>query len=311
MKKYLLWILALSFAQLSFAQSGGFPSQPTFINVKTSHSAVPYYRWNRTGGGSDEKISQFVNRSAGLNIELCTDLLSCTAAFQITRTGTTAEAFNLTGDVLYLNGNDNAAVDFRLNNNFSSTTNRASKLTTGAAGNVSLQLCGDDFSSCTPWIGTGSRSGNTAGLITLTGTTINAAGNLQENSIDVQTVETGSFTVTVDTGCTTQPSGTANYTKMGSIVHIDFPNLDCTSNATGKTMAAGVIPAAIRPATAQVSCTQILVDNGANMLGQVLIPTSGNAIWSASPTLVGGFTNSGSWSSKGGTTRDMCSYYLN
>ena len=97
------------------------------------------------------------------------------------------------------------------------------------------------------------RTGTTVDTINLTATTV------QTNGSDA-THETGTFTLTLDTGCTTSPSGTATYAKSGNVVVVDLPDISCTSNATNKVFTTD-FPAAIQPSTPQFPLCAVF-DNG-------------------------------------------------
>jgi hypothetical protein len=64
------------------------------------------------------------------------------------------------------------------------------------------------------------------------------------------TPSVGTGTLTLSTGCTSSPTATFNYSKIGNVVTLRMmTSLSCTSNSTIKSMAAATLPAAIRPTT--------------------------------------------------------------
>lgn len=93
----------------------------------------------------------------------------------------------------------------------------------------------------------------------------------------------GSFTATL-TGCTTSPTGTVNYAKIGNVVTLSFAaSITGTSNTTVATITG--LPTAVRPASQHVLNARVL-DNGAAAITLVRIETDGTI------TL---FSNMGGW----------------
>lgn len=102
----------------------------------------------------------------------------------------------------------------------------------------------------------------------------------------------GSYTATI-TGCTTSPTVTVTYQRIGNMVMMDIPTLTCTSNTSQFTLTGA--PAGIRPATTtgrhNVSATQ---DSGTtlqsseydmNTSGTLTFYTGGNSSgWTAAGT---------------------------
>lgn len=76
----------------------------------------------------------------------------------------------------------------------------------------------------------------------------------------VATSTSGTFTLTVASGCTTTPTSTATYTKIGNMVTLNLgAGLTCTSNAAGFT-ASGLI-AALQPASVTGSTPSAVCNN--------------------------------------------------
>ena len=99
----------------------------------------------------------------------------------------------------------------------------------------------------------------------------------------------GSFTATL-TGCTTVPTVTVNYTRVGNVVTMGWSSdLVGTSNATACTITG--LPVAIRPA-AQRTIIMRAKDNGTGMISIGVISTGGDITLYATPT-GGSFTASG------------------
>lgn len=94
--------------------------------------------------------------------------------------------------------------------------------------------------------------------------TVNATG-LFVNGVAVgsATQTTGSFTMTLSSGCTTTPTSTAFYTKTGNAVTLRWTTTySCTGNSTTVTLSG--LPAAIQPATGQSGVSGIAADTGGN-----------------------------------------------
>lgn len=83
---------------------------------------------------------------------------------------------------------------------------------------------------------------------------------------------TGSYTGTL-TGCTTSPTGTISYSKVGNVVVLFIPNITATSNSVAATIT-GPAPSAIRPASTQTCITRIQ-DNSAIAFGLMEMDSAG------------------------------------
>lgn len=94
------------------------------------------------------------------------------------------------------------------------------------------------------------------------------------------------------TGCTTAPTVTVEWQRIGNIVHMYIPLVTATSNSTACTLTG--MPAAIRPATHRtgLSVIPLLRDNGADASGATFIDvdTAGTISFYKGTTLTG-FTN--------------------
>ncbi len=120
------------------------------------------------------------------------------------------------------------------------------------------------------------------------------SGNVKVNTSRVQTAlipdqfgDTGLFVGTL-TGCTTSPSSSINYRRVGDVVTLDLPAITGTSNATTATLTG--MPVSIRP-TAQRSAVGTVTDNGINLLGRVIVETSG--VLTLNVAAATAFTNTG------------------
>ena len=129
-----------------------------------------------------------------------------------------------------------------------------------------------------------------------TGTTVDTvnflATDVQINGVNA-TFDTGTFTVTLATACTTTPNGTATYAQAGDIVSIELPSISCTSNST-LFQTTTDMPASIMPTTNQEALVGI-TNNGTVGEGCVLISSAGSlnfstrgdcalSVWTASGT---------------------------
>lgn len=82
----------------------------------------------------------------------------------------------------------------------------------------------------------------------------------------------GSYIATL-TGCTTSPTASVIYIKIGSIVVLWIPTLTATSNTTACTLT-GPAPAAIRPTNTQ-SCVARILDNSVLDFGLIEMDSAG------------------------------------
>lgn len=131
--------------------------------------------------------------------------------------------------------------------------------------------------------------------------TINVSGGYYINGV-IQTPPTntsGTYTATLSTGCTTTPTATAKWVKVGGIVTINFGNFGtCTSNSAGTALDASV-PVAERPASNQiVNNGMIAEDNGVRVPACVRVLTTGVIDFDTGGT-TGGACAGASWTSSG------------
>jgi hypothetical protein len=126
------------------------------------------------------------------------------------------------------------------------------------------------------------------------------------------TTGSGTFTGTL-TDCTTAPTVTVHWSRVGNVVTLDFPAVQATSNSIAMTISG--LPATLTPARAQSMPFGSLIDNGTNrIMGLVTVTgtTLSFALGVVSGTRYitdsGGFTNSGT---KGiGSYTSVISYNL-
>jgi hypothetical protein len=97
----------------------------------------------------------------------------------------------------------------------------------------------------------------------------------------------GTFTATL-TACTTSPTGTIRYNKIGRVVYLSIPQIGGTSNATSATLTGA--PGGIAPARSQVHLG-IVKDNGTVAIGVLTIGTDG-VITMKNAVTSGNFTSS-------------------
>lgn len=107
-------------------------------------------------------------------------------------------------------------------------------------------------------------------------------------------IDSGTFVGTL-TGCTTAPTATFNWTRVGGLVSIDCnAGVTATSNAT--TMTITGVPAAL--VSARGTNNTCLVENsGANVIGWANMGTSGQITFN----MIGNFTNTGTKGVPGNT----------
>jgi hypothetical protein len=123
---------------------------------------------------------------------------------------------------------------------------------------------------------------------------IDASHNLAYNSVNINPVG-GTFTLTVASGCTTTPTSTATWMKVGSIVTMHTGSgLTCTSNAAG--FSASGLPASLQPNSLITSVPLAVCTNNT-------VASSGNCYVTFNPstgTLTFGLNgNTGGWTSSG------------
>lgn len=145
-----------------------------------------------------------------------------------------------------------------------------------------------------------SRSGATP-------TGISSWGPVAAGLVDL-TPDSGTFTCTL-TGCTTSPTGTATWTRIGKLVVLVLPSITGTSNVN--TMTYTGLPAAIQPATLSVQVMSIgsIENNSATVAtGSASVAVGSGTITFYLAGGVTGFTNSGV---KGLSQPCAISYLLN
>lgn len=99
--------------------------------------------------------------------------------------------------------------------------------TTGNAGDFSLRACSPSLGSCGNIINFPTRASDTA--VTFIDFTANTAVRINGTNIEVPVSGTLSLQAQ---GCTTTPTATANWTRIGKMVVMRVPYLSCTSNTS-------------------------------------------------------------------------------
>lgn len=100
----------------------------------------------------------------------------------------------------------------------------------------------------------------------------------------------GTFTATL-TGCTTSPTATVTYVRVGKLVSLRFPSTYLLGTSNTTQMEITGLPASLWPADEIVNFVRIQ-DNSTSIIGMVIIFSSGTVRFYTSVTL-GGFTSSG------------------
>ena len=113
--------------------------------------------------------------------------------------------------------------------------------------------------------------------------------NLDADKWDGQEYSEGSFTVT-GTGFAVNPTGTAEYVKVGTLVSLYVPALTGTSNATTFTLTG--LPAAIVP-TLQAYALVVATDNGVRVTTLATL-SPGSSVLTINVTI-----NGGAWTTSG------------
>lgn len=108
------------------------------------------------------------------------------------------------------------------------------------------------------------------------------------------------------TGCTTAPTYTLSYTRIGNTIILDVPATTATSNAVTKTITG--LAAEARPATAKTFYGAISDNGGVYVASGITIGTNGTITLSATinANVPNTFTNSGTFASLGFS----CAYTL-
>jgi hypothetical protein len=143
---------------------------------------------------------------------------------------------------------------------------------------------------------------NTLGVPGVKGYGPNAAGLVD------MTPDTGTYTGTL-VGCTTSPTATVVWARVGNLVIIYVPALSATSNSTGLSIT-GSLPAALQPARSQVMAVpaSAVTDGGAKVNDvSVSMGAGSSTITFLRGDSSSGFTNSATTK---GVTRNLTFAYL-
>jgi hypothetical protein len=163
--------------------------------------------------------------------------------------------------------------------------------------NASEFLLLDGSKALTSVAGTGSGSVVRATSPTLVTPTLGVASatSIALGGNEAFTYDEGTFTLT-GTGFTSSPTGTARYTRVGSMVVLYIPAIQAVSNSSSLTYTG--LPASIRPARLQTVCSEAVSNNTTELLGGFIeVGTDGTltVMSRVSATLAGAaWTSSGS-----------------
>jgi hypothetical protein len=125
--------------------------------------------------------------------------------------------------------------------------------------------------SFTSTIGVGSATASASGV----GITFPATASLSTNANTLDDYQEGSYTGTL-TGCTTSPTTTVYYTKIGNIVHLNNLNAGITGTSNANTLRITGMPALIRPTNASAAAVQGGISGSASQTIWVAILTNGD-----------------------------------
>jgi hypothetical protein len=172
----------------------------------------------------------------------------------IAAAGNVAIAAPSAGSALTITGVANTAT-FAQNINVANVANQSNGLRiTAGTSTTDFQLALTNAAgTINTWLFSGDGSVIASGTSPQGAGTINATG-LFINGVAVGTSSTGSFTGTI-TGCTTAPTVTCQWTKVGTSVTLRVGGLTALSNAATLTLTG--LPAAIQPATAGIATEMI------------------------------------------------------
>lgn len=132
-------------------------------------------------------------------------------------------------------------------------------LTTGNAGDWALRACDATLSTCGNIINFPTRASNT----TVTFIDFTAATAVRINGTNIETPVSGTLSLQVQ-GCTTTPTATANWTRIGKQVTMRVPMISCTSNtSTFRWDITAGSTTGIIPATNLTTFAALFIDNGA------------------------------------------------
>jgi hypothetical protein len=129
----------------------------------------------------------------------------------------------------------------------------------------------------------------------------------------VTTESSGNFVASFDTACTTTPTVTFGYVKVGNQVTLlikSIAGFPCTGDSTSFATTGTPVPVALRPLASRLSPVLIgCADNGTNVQCLVNVQSSGNV----SLTLVNGGSTA-AWTAAGnrgaGASAQLFSYYI-
>lgn len=331
----ILSAIALTLACVGLMAASGFPSRPRFQSVGVNSTPPATGAITASGTITGNAVASTTTVSAGTTVSGATITQS---GNQVLDTTSSLPAANLTGSIADARLSANVPL-LNVSNTFSLSAANAilKQINTNAAANSSTQIYAQNDAGRVLYFGTNSSASSIAvltggptteqGFISYSGNfpltigtnnteriRIDGAGAsinlkataIQGNGIDM-TPLTGTFTMTLSTGCTTTPSWTVTYAMIGNIVTLSSPGgallFNCTGNAANRVSDAS-IPAAIRPSSSRAVGYTPASDNGGTAQSAcVAITSAGVMFWeinnATSPRTC---TQSSTWTSSGSTT---------
>jgi len=298
----------LAVAAAAFAQSG-YPTRiiaqtllaraPAAADLSTApvtlSSTRPGFLFTETDGAADNRSWYAVAGSESFFLGLRNDDASVAADFlTVTRTGTTVDAIELAGkvtvngdaQVLTLNETDGANHtsikfdDAGANQGYIGTENAAGQLCVGtAAGDMCLRTNG--------------------------GSALRVSTDDGNSSVDM-TPSSGTFTATYTNACTTSPTQSIRWYKIGSVVTMTAAAAtgNCTADTTTFDTDSTDVPAAIRPTTsAAYSAGFGANNNGTSVTAMIEIATNGEIIVNRCGAVTG-TCDGGAWTGSGNRALD-------
>jgi hypothetical protein len=282
-----------------YAQSGGFPTRPRLTSLGVgvvAPATAGDVRASRLG------VNTAPTGAAG-NVELTTlngiapsDLarLSTTNTFANTASFNNTVTFALAGDggVLGSSIYNSTIPQYTLYESDASAGSRS--WSTSVNGNQLRDRVTNDAGDMVANFRTVTRSGITVDSIAYAATAFTI------NGTDVAPAS-GTFTASWDNACTTTPTATFDYQKLGNVVVVALVSVSaatCTSDTAQFETTGTPIPAALRPSTtARSPVFGDLTNNGLAVGGEFLMKTDGNIeiamCTNGVSCLDGGWTGSG------------------
>lgn len=252
-------------------------------NVATMDGAGPQWRLNESDQAANNRLWLLQSSGEAFLIRGCNDVVSvCGDAVRIDRTGTTIDEVDLTATTLDFNGNvDISGTLTRATNTVWDTAND------GAGSGLDADLL--DGSSSAAFLQASNNLSDVSSAATA------------RTNLGVPDTESGTFTASFDTACTTTQNITIDYQRNGNIVVMeigaDSAPTACTSNSMNYSTTGTPVPSAIRPSNVlHFPIYGDFENNGSATAGKVSLSTTGNILaWicASGSCTSAGWTNSG------------------